>query len=90
METKTIEGTWDEISRRAPEFAGHRLRITVLDDSPPPPTPVPDELLDREFLAYCDREADDTVTLEQVLQTTSKIEDSMARILIDEARAERF
>lgn len=32
MEQKTIEGTWEEVARRADELAGHRVRITVLDD----------------------------------------------------------
>jgi hypothetical protein len=52
--------------------------------------PIPDDLIDHEFIAYCAREADDSVTLEEVLQATSKIEDSMTRVLIEEERAERF
>lgn len=32
MEQKTIEGTWEEVTRRAREFAGHRVRVTVLDE----------------------------------------------------------
>lgn len=28
---KMIEGTWEEILQHAPELAGHRLRVTVLD-----------------------------------------------------------
>lgn len=32
MEQKTFEGTWEEVSRRAQELAGHRVRVTVLDD----------------------------------------------------------
>jgi len=31
MEQKIIEGTWEEVTRHAQEFAGHRVRITVLD-----------------------------------------------------------
>jgi hypothetical protein len=49
-----------------------------------------DSLLDHDFLAYCEREADDDVTLEEVLKATSKILDSMARVIIEEERAERF
>jgi hypothetical protein len=30
----TIEGTWDEIKRHEPEFAGRRLRVTVEEDIP--------------------------------------------------------
>jgi hypothetical protein len=32
MEPKIIEGTWEEVTRRAQELAGHRVRVTVLDD----------------------------------------------------------
>ena len=36
MGRKTIEGTWEEITRRAEEFAGHRLRVIVLDEPEAP------------------------------------------------------
>jgi hypothetical protein len=49
-----------------------------------------ESLLDHDFLAYCEREADNEVTLEEVLEATSKIQDSMARVIIEEERAERF
>jgi len=29
-----IEGTWEEISRHASEFNGHRLRVVILPDEP--------------------------------------------------------
>jgi len=32
MEPKTIEGTWEQVARRASEFAGRRVRVTVLDE----------------------------------------------------------
>jgi hypothetical protein len=31
-----LEGTWEEILARAPELAGHRLRVTVLDTAEEP------------------------------------------------------
>ena len=49
-----------------------------------------ESLLDDDFLAYCEREADRDVTLEEILEATSKIQDSMARVIIEEERAERF
>jgi hypothetical protein len=52
--------------------------------------PTLEDLMDHEFIAYCAREADDNVTLEEVLEATSKIKDSMARVIIEEERAERF
>lgn len=32
MEPSTIEGTWEEIQRYGSRLAGHRLRVTVLDE----------------------------------------------------------
>ncbi len=29
-----LEGTWEEISRHASEFNGHRLRVVILPDEP--------------------------------------------------------
>jgi hypothetical protein len=49
-----------------------------------------DDPIDHEFVAYCEREGDESVTLEDVLEATSKIKDSMARVIIEEERAERF
>lgn len=31
---KTFEGTWDEVLKHANELAGHRLRVTVLEELP--------------------------------------------------------
>ncbi len=32
MESSTIEGTWEEIQKYSSRLAGHRLRVTVLDE----------------------------------------------------------
>lgn len=32
MDSSTIEGTWEEIQQYSSRLAGHRLRVTVLDD----------------------------------------------------------
>jgi hypothetical protein len=45
-------------------------------------TPTLGNYIDDEFVKYCDKHADDSVTLDQVLQATSKIEDSMAHDVI--------
>lgn len=39
MPHKVLEGTWEEIARRAGELAGHRVRVTVLDEPSPPEVP---------------------------------------------------
>jgi len=52
--------------------------------------PTLEELIDHEFVEYCAREADEGVTLDEVLEATSEIKDSMARVIIEEERAERF
>ena len=52
--------------------------------------PTLDDLIDHEFVEYCARENDDDVTLEEVLKGTSSIKDSMARVIIEEERANRF
>jgi Arc/MetJ-type ribon-helix-helix transcriptional regulator len=49
-----------------------------------------DDIIDQEFVEYCARAGDDTVTPDEVLRATSTIKDSMARAIIDEERAERF
>jgi hypothetical protein len=98
MEPKTIEGTWEEVARRAKELVGHRVRITVLDELAAPTIytngaeakAIPDSLIDHDAIAYCEREADDGITLEEVRAATSSIKDSMARVVVEEERAERF
>jgi Arc/MetJ-type ribon-helix-helix transcriptional regulator len=50
----------------------------------------PEALIDQEFVAYCAREGDDRITLEEVLKATSKIPGSMAQVIIEEERADRF
>jgi hypothetical protein len=32
MESKVIEGTWEEVVRRSDELAGRHVRVTVLDE----------------------------------------------------------
>ena len=36
MTTQILEGTWEEITRFANQFAGHRVRVTVLDEESQP------------------------------------------------------
>ena len=49
-----------------------------------------EDLIDSEAVASYEKEADDSITLEEVRAATSKIKDSMARVVIEEERAERF
>jgi hypothetical protein len=36
MEQKTLEGTWEEVSRHGHELIGRKVRITILEDPAPP------------------------------------------------------
>ena len=51
-----------------------------------------DDLIDHEAVDACAREAEgkEIPSLDEVRAATSKIEDSMARVVIEEERAERF
>jgi hypothetical protein len=51
--------------------------------------PPLEDLTDVETIASCEKEADDSVALEEVRAATSKIKESMARVVIGEERAER-
>jgi hypothetical protein len=53
-------------------------------------TPTLEDLIDDEAIASCETEADDSITLEAVRAATSRIKDSMARVVLEEERAERF
>ena len=48
-----------------------------------------DDLMDHDAIAYCAREADDSITLDDVRAGTAKIQDSMARAVVEDERAER-
>jgi putative addiction module CopG family antidote len=65
-------------------------RFREQDDGKSHAVPTIDDLIDHEFLDYCAREADEEVTLDEVLEATSTINDSMARVIIDDERADRF
>lgn len=34
METRVLEGTWEEITQQASRFAGRKVRVTILEDEP--------------------------------------------------------
>ena len=49
-----------------------------------------EDLIDYRAIAAYEKETEDTITLEAVRVSTSEIKDSMARVVIEEERAERF
>ncbi len=49
-----------------------------------------DDLIDDEAVASCQDDADDSVTLDHVRAATSMIKDSMARVVVEQERAERL
>jgi len=65
-------------------------RLRDQEDKSRMTAPTIDDLIDHEFVEYCAREADDGGTLEEVLEATLTIKDSMARVIIEEERANRF
>ena len=70
------------------EAALNRLRDQEYEKGKTVPTL--DDLIEHEFVEYCARENNDDVTLEEVLEGTSSIKDSVARVIIEEERADRF
>jgi hypothetical protein len=53
-------------------------------------TLILEDLIDDEAIASCAVEADDRISLEAVRAATSRIKDSMVRVVIEDERAERF
>jgi putative addiction module CopG family antidote len=53
-------------------------------------SPGLEAMIDHEFEAYCAREGDDRISLEEVLEATAGIPGSMAQTIIDDERADRF
>jgi putative addiction module CopG family antidote len=49
-----------------------------------------EDLVDASFVAYCSREGDDAISLDEVRAATASIPGSMAQAIINEERAERF
>lgn len=49
-----------------------------------------EDLIDLEFEAFCTREGDDSVSLQEVREATSKITGCMAETITEDDRAERY
>jgi hypothetical protein len=64
-------------------------RPTGRDRSTNGAPPTLGDLIDDDAITSCEREADDGVSLEEVRAATSTIKDSMARVVIEDERAER-
>jgi Arc/MetJ-type ribon-helix-helix transcriptional regulator len=76
---------------RSGEFASEQAVVeAALESLRDREGPDLEKLIDHEFVEYCAREGDDRITLEEVLKATSKIPGSMAQVIIEEERAERF
>lgn len=56
----------------------------------PQPNAELEELLDLEFEAFCAREGDENISLDDVRRATASIPGSMAQAIIEDERAERF
>ncbi|MGP0068860.1 MAG: hypothetical protein ACLQGP_35330 [Isosphaeraceae bacterium] len=51
-------------------------------DAAIPAKPTIEDFIDHEFVEYCSRMADEDVTLDEVLEATSSIKDSMSRVIV--------
>ena len=83
--TRTVEAVYQNGVLRPLEPLNlpenERVTVTVTNAD----RPLDDDLIDTEFLAYCDTQADDSVPLEAVREALAKIPGS----LTDDIRAER-
>jgi len=52
--------------------------------------PAFEDFVDLEFEAFCAREGDESVTLDEVLKATASIPGSMAEAIVEEGRAVRL
>lgn len=55
---EVLEGTWEELSARAEEFKGRRLRLLVLPEETAATAVMPDETVLRERAVWLFAEAD--------------------------------
>ncbi len=88
--TQRARGSGRDLTEYVHQILQEHLRATVEDEQAGTSPPTLDDLIDHDAIAYCEREADDTITLEEVRAATAKIQGSMARAVIEEERAERF
>ncbi len=88
--SQRARGSGRDLAEYVHQILQEHIRATVQDEEAAAIPLTPDDLIDHDAIAYCQREADDTITLEEVRAATAKIQDSMARVVIEEERAERF
>jgi predicted DNA-binding antitoxin AbrB/MazE fold protein len=82
--TRTLQAVYENGAFRPlePVFCHEQERVFLTVESA---EAAEENLIDQEFLAYCETQADDSVSLEAVRQALSKIPGS----LVDDIRAER-
>ena len=84
-------GSGRDLTEYVHQILQEHIRTPSQDERAAEIPPTLDDLIDHDAIAYCEeREADDSITLEEVRAATAKIQDSMAHIIIEEERAERF
>jgi len=82
--TRTIQAIYEKgaFHPLEPVNCRERERVSLTVESP---APEEEAVLDDEFLAYCESQADSSISLEAVRQALAKIPGS----LVDDIRAER-
>ncbi len=88
--SERARGSGRDVTEYVHQVLQDHIRATGQDERAAETVPIPDDLIDYDAIAYCERDADDSITLEEVRAATAKIQDSMARVVIEEERAERF
>jgi len=88
--SQRARGSGRDLTEYVHQILQEHIRATGQDERAAEIPPTLDDLIDHDAIAYCEREADDSITLEEVRAATAKIQDSMARVVIEEERAERF
>src|SRR5512135_2834023 len=88
--SERARGSGRDVTEYVHQVLQDHIRAASQDERAAGTPPIPDDLIDHDVIVYCERDADDSITLEEVRAATAKIQDSMARVVIEEERAERF
>ena len=64
--SQRARGSGRDLTEYVHQILQEHLRATSQDERAAATPQIPDDLIDHDAIAYCEREADDTITLEEV------------------------